>query len=731
LDRRQSLLDQFLKTQNPAERLQIADGVRQSEQLLLKQEIPDWLEKQLLDEHIGLLSWLTDQTEFNAPAQYVQFQSELVAARKRFHPEKDHWEILMAEAFLKEARAIASLESNSLNQLKRARELYQEGQTQFDAGAFEAAEPPQRECIRIYLETLGRETIGTALAMRIYGRTLVELERGREAASVLYEAARIGRQTVGLSPLVVGALGDSASGFYLAGHLKEATKLQMQVVRDSETVYGLEHEQYANAINNLALYMSETGDPREALKYADQAGKIYANLEGLTAAQADNSNLTGIVAMAASEYEKGMASFIKAVKLKSAAYGPNDPSVAIALGNAAQAALLLGHTEQATRLMNQSMAIVDNTMGRDDPRAADHLVQLATIRRKEGRKKEAAVLIRQACDLMAQNLGKDHPEYAKASLDLAVIYFEIGQRAKAEETLIHAAEVFEQKLGPDSAWLAQTLSHIAVLQSYNPKKEFVKQVINIAGSITVDALEESHPEYADYLYRAATVYQNMDEHGLAKSTLMEAVQLAQDKYGEKHPEYATAISALGVVLLETEEKDRGKALVEQSERVLADYLGREHPEVIEAMVEVARVKRLLGNPRQALEELVDLEALAKKQLGKDGQPYANVLVEMGRAYLLDGDPEAAQQSLVKAGNIFVEQLGEESPDVKEVIRLIQLARTNDPQQINAEIIHQLEKHVPEYAEYNQIRTVASQELTEAKERQLRITKMIQRLSENQ
>jgi hypothetical protein len=59
--------------------------------------------------------------------------------------------------------------------------------------------------------------------------------------------------------------------------------------------------------------------------------------------------------------------------------------------------------------MNQSMAIVDNTMGRDDPRAADHLVQLATIRRKEGRKKEAAVLIRQACDLMAQNLGKDHP----------------------------------------------------------------------------------------------------------------------------------------------------------------------------------------------------------------------------------------------------------------------------------------------------------------------------------
>lgn len=470
LDRRQGLLDAFLKSQDVTERFQIADSVRKSEQLLLNQDIPDWLEKKLLDEHIGLLSFLADQTEYEAPARCVQFRTELVAARKGFHPQKDHWEIRMAEAFLQEARSIAALDNNSLTQLKRAREFYQQGQAQFDAGAYESAALPQQECIRLYLETLGRETISTALAMRIYGRTLIELERGREAASILYEAARIGRETVGLSPLVVGALGDSASGFYLAGYLKEATRLQTQVVRDSETVYGLQHEQYANAINNLALYMSETGDPQVELRYALPAGEIYANLEGMTAAEADNSNLIGNVAMAASDYEKGMAAFLKAAKLQSAIYGANHPSVAVALGNTAQAALLLGQKEQATRLMNQSIAIIDNTIGRDDPRAAQHLVQLATIRREEGRKKESAVLIQQACHLLEQQIGKDHPQYAKASLDLAVIYFEIGKRAKAEETLIHAAEVFEQKLGPDSIWLAQTLSHIAVLESYNPQK---------------------------------------------------------------------------------------------------------------------------------------------------------------------------------------------------------------------------------------------------------------------
>jgi hypothetical protein len=71
----------------------------------------------------------------------------------------------MAEAFLKEARAIASLDNNSLKQLILARQLYQQGQKQFDAGAFETAALPQQECIRLYLETLGRETISTALAM--------------------------------------------------------------------------------------------------------------------------------------------------------------------------------------------------------------------------------------------------------------------------------------------------------------------------------------------------------------------------------------------------------------------------------------------------------------------------------------------------------------------------------------------------------------------------------------
>ncbi len=235
---------------------------------------------------------------------------------------------------------------------------------------------------------------------------MIELERGREAASILYEAARVGRKTVGLSPLVVGALGDSASGFYLAGYLKEATRLQNQVVRDTKTVYGIQHEQFANAINNYALYLSETGDPKEALQYALQAGEIYASLEGMTPAQADNSNLIGYVAMDCSNYEKAMAAFLKAVKLKSAARGPNDPSVAVALGNAAQAALRLGQTEQATRLINQSIAIIDNTIGRDDPRAAQHLVQLATVRREEGRKKEAAVLIQQACNALEKNSEK-------------------------------------------------------------------------------------------------------------------------------------------------------------------------------------------------------------------------------------------------------------------------------------------------------------------------------------
>jgi hypothetical protein len=40
LDRRQGMLDNFLKTEDVTERLKIADAVRKSEQLLLKQDIP-------------------------------------------------------------------------------------------------------------------------------------------------------------------------------------------------------------------------------------------------------------------------------------------------------------------------------------------------------------------------------------------------------------------------------------------------------------------------------------------------------------------------------------------------------------------------------------------------------------------------------------------------------------------------------------------------------------------
>ncbi|MCA8987205.1 MAG: tetratricopeptide repeat protein [Planctomycetaceae bacterium] len=728
LDRRAELLNQIVAETDLPSRIQLIEQVRTSEQLLLEQKsFPPNQLQQLLDEHIGLLSYLVDYFEFSNPQRTVQLREEVLNARRQFHSDPDHWEIGMAQALLAESRRVAELEEDDLERLMNARTLYQKGTEEFQRENYGLAARFQEECLVIYRKHLGEEYVSTAIAYRIYGRTLIELERGAEAAEATFHAAQIARKVVGPSPLFAGALADCASGVYVTGDVKQAAKLQERAVRETERVVGQRHEMYATAINNQALYLSEVGDPQQAYLLAVKAGQILASLGNLPEAQADNSNLTGTIAMTADRHAEAYAAFLRAIKMQTEQHGPDHFYVAVAYGNASQAAMKLNQIERADQLINRSIEIVDFSIGRQDPRAAAILIQKSTILRKQGRMKEAVPLVEQAIDSLGTSLGKDHPQYAKATLDLAVIYYETGHKDKAEQLITEAAEVFEQKLGPNSIWLSKSLSQLAVLHSLDNHRELAEQAIQLAGTILVSVIEKENPEYAEYLQRAATVYENAQDVGLAKSMLNELTQLAEKKYGAKHPEYAMAITALGTVLLDTEEKDRGKVLLQESEKILVDTLGRTHPEVLQAMTKVARASRLAGDPEQALKELVDIEAIVKKQLGPENEVYSELLMEMGRSYLIEGDKKAAEDALVEAARYYINQRGQESPAAQEALELIRLARTGDTAQINAEALRQLEKHLPEVHNTLQKADQIATELNRPESMEKRLANLLDRL----
>lgn len=722
LDRRKESLNAFLKSQDPEERVKILESVRQQERRLLGKPLPGDFRVRLIDEHVGLLEHLAGHFQWDQPRRALQFRQEIVEARIAIHPDPGEWRIALARAELTAARSAAELPDDKQLRFRQAGQRTRQALALIEQGEFARAEPLLDEAADILTELFGKDCITTGQIRRMQGQLLLELDRGQEAAQACFSAAEVVRRTVGDCPLLVGALGDCASGLHVAGETAQAVEMQRHAVAAAIEVFGRDSAEYATQINNLAYFLSETGSLPEALKLVEEAGSIYATL-GRAEAIADNANLAGTLSMKAGRYAQALAAFEKAAELQSRIKGDRHFHVAVAWGNASQAALELDRLRDADLHIMRALIIIDDTMGRNDPRVADLLIQLASVRREQRRMKEAAPLMEQACRLLEERYGDDHPAYALASLNLAAMRFEQGRYREAEEILINAADVFEVKLGPKSWALAATLTRLAQVQARSQRGDLARQALDVAGRIAVEALEQQHPESADYLRRVADVYRDLQDGGPAIAAMNQAVHFAEQRYGDRHPEYATALVALGEILLETEDEKRGAALIKQGTGLLVDLLGKEHPEVLEATLEMARMHRLMNDPEQALKELVDLGAIVEQELGRENAVSAEMLLETGRNLLITGDIRGAESRLLDAGTLFAEQYGEQHPQAREVMELIASARSGDPSRITNSAIHRLEQEA-----VKRLEPVANDVDKEAAQRTQRVAEMMQRLA---
>ncbi|MCA8996279.1 MAG: tetratricopeptide repeat protein [Planctomycetaceae bacterium] len=721
LDQRQQHLNAFLQADDEAEKVRLVELAYASEKRLLEQNLPADLRRHLLDEHLGLMIFLADHFELRDVNREIALRQEIVERRIEWDGGNSHWETRLAKNQLRRAKFTNTLSDEQRRRLVRALEIFREGKQHQQDGQPELAISKLKECAAIHQDLLGPEYINTAFALRAYVDAMVTVERGGEAFEEAKLAAEIAYRALGQSPVVAGALADCANCLMQRGDAKWAATMQQHALRMSQAVLGEEHEQTITQLNNLAYFLSETDDLEKAFQVAKSAGMAFEKM-GDKRAIAENANLTGTIAMKLDHHEEAYAAFVQAARMQEQIQGPQAFEVAVAWGNASQAATRRREISEALVFSQKSLSIIDATIGRNDPRAAQILIQHASVLRKLGRMKEAAPLVERACDLLARQHGTDHPSYALATLDLAVIQFERGQRQLAESTVLNSVEVFETRLGPKSWAFAVAMSRLAQLQAKNQERDLARQAIEVAGTIAAESLSQDHPEYASFLSRAGDVYSDLGEHGLAKATLNQAVGLIEEKYGSRHPEYARTVSQLGNVLLETDERTRGAELVEVGERLLLEALGESHPQVFEAMNNVARAHRLLGDPTTAIAELTNLEQKVRQELGDDNEIYADVLLEMGRSLLLTGDQQAAEDALLKAAQIATDQLGDRNEDARQALELIALLREKGTAGLTNEVLLRVEKKVQ-----RDLAKAAETELDEFARRHQRVTDLMNRV----
>ncbi len=161
------------------------------------------------------------------------------------------------------------------------------------------------------------------------------------------------------------------------------------------------------------------------------------------------------------------------------------------------------------------------------PAEAVRLKDLAEAYETRGDFKNAEILYQQSLDVINQTLGEAHPIGAFALINLADLYIQMDDYLKAEPLYLRSLMVINKALGPDHFFAALALNNIAGM--YKNMGEYSKAETMYLQSLHIHekSLGPNHPNVAIPLNNLAELYRLMGKDKEAKPYFLRAKKIFQ------------------------------------------------------------------------------------------------------------------------------------------------------------------------------------------------------------
>ncbi len=169
---------------------------------------------------------------------------------------------------------------------------------------------------------------------------------------------------------------------------------------------------------------------------------------------------------------KAGALFQRALAVQEKVLGPNHPDVARSLNNLAGVWIYQDHPDKAEPLLKRGLAIRQRALAPDHPDLAANLEALGTLYQNMGHPERAEPLHRRALAISEKSLGPDHPRTLLIVSNLGETLSSLGRNTAAEPLLKRAIRSRQQALGPDHPDVAYSLGILADL--YRTERRFTE-----------------------------------------------------------------------------------------------------------------------------------------------------------------------------------------------------------------------------------------------------------------
>jgi tetratricopeptide (TPR) repeat protein len=307
-----------------------------------------------------------------------------------------------------------------------------------------------------------------------------------------------------------------------------------------------------------------------------------------------------------------------------------------------------GEYDEAERLLQKAVAILERKIGKDDPETIHSMGCLAVVLSEHAKYGEAETIHRQILESKERVLGKEHPQTLRYREKLAWILYNQGKYQKARELyppppkqqdpnvivmemddtsrLDEAEKIYrgsmelkERLLGEEDPETLVSMSRLAGWLSGQCKRIEAEMLYRRLLRLREKVLGTDDEATLESKNSLAQVLSELGKYLDAEKILQELVEVQERVFGKNHPKVLKTMGALPMVLKELGRLDDAEKTLRQLVALKSSLHGEEHLETLESMNDLAIVVAEREQYAEAERIFRQIMEIREKALGK-GDP---------------------------------------------------------------------------------------------------------------
>jgi len=319
----------------------------------------------------------------------------------------------------------------------------------------------------------------------------------------------------------------------------------------------------------------------------------------------------------------------------------------------------LGLIQQATPLLEQSLAQRKALRGTDDSSVATSMDLLGRALTQQERQAEADTLLRGALEQRRRLFGRTNAATAESMEHLASLFEERGKLAAAESLHREVLAVNQSLFGDSSAQAANALNNLALVLHRRAVYDQAEPLFRRALGIQVRQLGERHPLTAATMQNLAGTLALTGKLDEAETYYRRSLIAKRAVLGDAHPSVTIGLNNLGLFLaLNRQKPDEAEPLIREAISLDRKIFGDHHSYVGEGLRNLGIILRNKG--QFARSDSVTRQALALdiELFGEQDMKVANLYGQLAQVRFLEGDSADAVRLMRESLSRFRNLVGE-------------------------------------------------------------------------